>query len=184
MAPETVTTSPMAVVCAAVEQLQARFFELLSAAELFRAAWRWHPLRARERAARSGHRAGHSGAGRLDPAVFGFCYHSAHDQIGGPRPFTLLRRLGVRLIAVQLSDRIRDYVDHVLPGDGFIDWPGLCAELRQSAFRGPVLLEVATTHSAEKDTRRFLRRAHASACQLATWMARMPTDGAVHAAPL
>jgi sugar phosphate isomerase/epimerase len=60
----------------------------------------------------------------LDPAVFGFCYHSAHDQIGGPRPFTLLRQLGARLIAVQLSDRIRDYVDHVLPGDGFIDWPG------------------------------------------------------------
>ena len=39
MTPERMTTSPTAVVCAAVEQLQARFFEPLSAAELFRDAW-------------------------------------------------------------------------------------------------------------------------------------------------
>ena len=39
MAPETVTTSPTAVVCAAVEQLQARFFEPLSAAKLLRESW-------------------------------------------------------------------------------------------------------------------------------------------------
>ena len=38
MASERVATSPTAVVCA-VEQLQARFFEPLSAAELLREAW-------------------------------------------------------------------------------------------------------------------------------------------------
>ncbi len=32
----------------------------------------------------------------------------------------LLAQLRHRLIAVQLSDRIRDFVDHVIPGEGFI----------------------------------------------------------------
>lgn len=107
---------------------------------------------------------------RLDPGLFGFCYDSSHDQIGGPRAFTLLHRLRERLIAVQLSDRIRDFVDHVLPGEGFIHWRELCAELRCTAFHGPLLLEVATTHSLEKEARPFVLRAYRAACQLAEWI--------------
>jgi sugar phosphate isomerase/epimerase len=104
---------------------------------------------------------------RLDPAVFGACYDSSHDQIGGPRPFSLLEQWRERLIAVQLSDRVREFVDHVLPGEGFIDWPGLSRALRRTVFGGPLLLEVATTHSAEKDPAQFLRRAGACARTLA-----------------
>ncbi len=58
---------------------------------------------------------------RLDPRWFGFCYDSAHDQIDGPRPFGLLADLSLRLRAVHLSDRVREFVDHVPPGDGWID---------------------------------------------------------------
>jgi sugar phosphate isomerase/epimerase len=104
---------------------------------------------------------------QVDPTVFGACYDSSHDQIGGPRPFSLLEQWRDRLIAVQLSDRVRDFVDHVLPGEGFIDWPGLCRELQRSVFRSPLLLEVATTHSAEKDARQFLARASQRARALA-----------------
>ena len=113
---------------------------------------------------------------RLDPMIFGACYDSAHDQIGGPRPFTLLETWRGRVIAVQLSDRIRDFVDHVLPGEGFIDWRELCESLRRSGFDAPVLLEVATTHSAEKDPVRFLNRAGHCARQIAAALSCSATD--------
>ena len=48
----------------------------------------------------------------LDPALFGFFYDSSHDQIGGPRSFQLLEDLQDRHIAIHLSDRCEDYVDH------------------------------------------------------------------------
>jgi len=102
----------------------------------------------------------------LGDAHFGFCYDSSHDQIEGPRPLDLLARLRGRLIAVQLSDRIRDFVDHVLPGEGFIQWHGICDELRRARFDRPLLLEIITTHSAEKDPRRFLELAHRQAVAL------------------
>ncbi len=111
----------------------------------------------------------------LDSGRFGFCYDSAHDQIGGPRPLDLLARLRRRLIAVQLSDRSRDFVDHLLPGEGFIDWAAVCGQLRRARFQRPLLLEVATTHSAEKEPRSFLRRAHARAVTLARAIA--PSTG-------
>jgi sugar phosphate isomerase/epimerase len=103
---------------------------------------------------------------RLDRRAFGFCYDSSHDQIGGPRPFDLLDELGERLVAVHLSDRVREFVDHVIPGEGFIDWPEVAERLRATPFGGPLLLEVAMTHSAEKAPRRFLDLAYDRGCQL------------------
>jgi sugar phosphate isomerase/epimerase len=115
----------------------------------------------------------------LDPATFGFCYDSSHEQIGGPRPIGLLTRLQKRLIAVQLSDRIRDFVDHVLPGEGFVDWGDVCAALHQAHFDRPLLLEVAATHSAVKDRESFLRIAQNQAAQLARWVAHPEGDRAL-----
>ena len=85
-----------------------------------------------------------------DPSRFGFCYDSAHDQIGGPRPLWLLSQLGDRLRAVHLSDRVREFVDHVPPGDGFIDWAILSAAIRATTFAAPLLFEVMLTHTPEK----------------------------------
>jgi sugar phosphate isomerase/epimerase len=103
---------------------------------------------------------------RLDPEWFGFCYDSSHDQIGGPRPMDLLARLRHRLIAVQLSDRARDFVDHMLPGEGFIHWRDVCSELSQAGFDRPLLLEVATTNSVVKEPSQFVRLAHRQGMQL------------------
>jgi sugar phosphate isomerase/epimerase len=96
----------------------------------------------------------------LDTPSFGFCYDSAHDQIDGPRPFTLLDELGHRLKAVHLSDRVREFVDHVPPGDGWIDWVALTAAIRATPFAGPLLFEVMVLHSTEKDPERLLRLVH------------------------
>jgi sugar phosphate isomerase/epimerase len=103
----------------------------------------------------------------LDPQRFGFCYDSSHDQIGGPHAMHLLAQLRHRLIAVQLSDRIRDFVDHVIPGEGFIHWPQVCAELALARYERPLLLEVSTKHSAVKEPREVLRVAHRQGLQLA-----------------
>lgn len=100
----------------------------------------------------------------LDPRYFGFCYDSSHDQIDGPRPFDLLDALRERVVTVHLSDRVREFVDHVPPGDGFIDWPALVATLRPTPFTGPLLFEVMVTHSSEKAARPFLHRAYERAC--------------------
>ncbi len=102
----------------------------------------------------------------LDSQYFGFCYDSAHDQIGGPRPFDLLAELGDRMRAVHLNDRARDFVDHLIPGEGYIDWPALCRMIQASGFTGPLALEVATRHSRERDARRFLRLAYERGSQL------------------
>jgi sugar phosphate isomerase/epimerase len=96
----------------------------------------------------------------LDPLWFGFCYDSSHDQIGGPNAMHLLAQLRHRLIAVQLSDRIRDFVDHVIPGEGFIHFQEVCAELAHAQYDRPLLLEASTTHSAVKEPREFLRIAY------------------------
>jgi sugar phosphate isomerase/epimerase len=69
-------------------------------------------------------------------------------------------------MAVHLSDRVREFVDHVPPGDGFIDWPTLCQTLRTTPFQGPLLFEVMVTHAAEKDPARMLRRTYVRGSQL------------------
>ena len=86
----------------------------------------------------------------LDPACFGFCYDSSHDQIDDPNSFDLLTHFGGRLFAVHLSDRIAEFVDHVPPGEGFIDWNGLTRALGQAGYDNPLLFEVYTTHSSIK----------------------------------
>lgn len=92
----------------------------------------------------------------LDSRSFGLCYDSSHDQIDGPRPFTLVHELGDRLQAVHLSDRVRAFVDHVPPGDGWIEWATLAAALRTTPFAGPLLFEVMVIHATEKDPGRLL----------------------------
>ena len=91
-----------------------------------------------------------------DPQFFGFCYDSAHDQIDGPRSFDLLERMRERLIAVHLSDRIKELVDHVTPGEGFIEFEKITELLRGAAMGFPLLMEVMTTHSKYKSADGFL----------------------------
>jgi len=100
---------------------------------------------------------------RLDPAVFGLCYDSSHDQIDGPRPFDLIDEFRDRIFAVHLSDRIEPHVDHVLPGEGFIQWSEMSERLRIARYAGPVLMEVMMTHSRFHDPGWFLHEAHSAA---------------------
>lgn len=99
----------------------------------------------------------------LDPAVFGLCYDSSHDQIDGPRPFDLIDDFRNRIFAVHLSDRIKAHVDHVIPEEGFIAWPEMCQKLHIARYSGPILMEVIMTHSRFQTPGDFLHRAQAAA---------------------
>lgn len=103
-----------------------------------------------------------------DPKYFGFCYDSSHDQIDGPNPMDLLKRNIGRLSAVHISDRIREFVDHVIPGEGFIDLREI-GEIISSAYVDfPLLFEVMTTHSQYKEPHEFLSAAYSEALKLSS----------------
>jgi sugar phosphate isomerase/epimerase len=103
----------------------------------------------------------------LDPTIFGFCYDSAHDQIDGPRPFDLIDRFRDRIFSVHLSDRIKAHVDHVIPGEGFINWSRVCAGLRLAHYRGSILMEVMMQHSRYQEPAIFLQKVYAAGVD--TW---------------
>lgn len=102
-----------------------------------------------------------------NPKYIGFCYDSSHDQIDGPNNMDLLTRQKDRLIAVHLSDRIRDFVDHVIPGDGFINFDEITPLLKEAKFNGPLLMEVEMTHSQYKEENVFLKKVFEAAQILA-----------------
>jgi sugar phosphate isomerase/epimerase len=102
----------------------------------------------------------------LDPTCFGFCYDSAHDQIGGPKPLDLLASMGNKVFAVHFSDRVADFVDHLPPGEGWIDWERMAATLRSTVFTGPLLFEVMITHASQQETRAFLELVYHQACRM------------------
>ena len=109
---------------------------------------------------------------------FGLCYDSSHDQIDGPRPFTLLEDLPSRLMAVHLSDRIKYLVDHVTPGEGFIDFTALCGLLARAGMHFPLLMDVMT-HSRYKDRAEFLTVTYQKAADLydSIWMTAKKAQG-------
>jgi hypothetical protein len=55
--------------------------------------------------------------------------------------------------------RIKAHVDHVIPGEGFINWSAMCHKLRLAHYTGPILMEVMTAHSRFQDPALFLREA-------------------------
>lgn len=103
---------------------------------------------------------------KLNDKYFGFCYDSSHEQIDGLRPFDLLEKFRHRIVAVHLSDRIKEFVDHAIPGEGFIDWDGVCSILKEVHYDRPLLLELMIMNSKVKETEVFLEKAYDAGCRL------------------
>jgi len=79
---------------------------------------------------------------------FGFCYDSGHHMLFAPE-IDYLARYGDRLFAVHLQDNqrnspVKSWKDdqHMLPGDGKIDFDKIAADIAKSCYRGVVMLEV------------------------------------------
>lgn len=77
--------------------------------------------------------------------VVGLCYDCGHAELSEPGGFRLLDTHGDRLIATHLHDNhsVRD--DHLLPGDGRIDWERLIGLIAATPYAPPLTFE--TPHS-------------------------------------
>lgn len=70
----------------------------------------------------------------------GFCYDSGHDFLvsGG---FSMLEKYAGRLLALHLHDNDGKEDQHLVPGEGRIDWEALRLRLNMAGFGGPLTLE-------------------------------------------
>lgn len=96
----------------------------------------------------------------LNPEYFGFCYDSSHEQVDGPLPLTLLDKYSNNIIAIHLSDRIKPFVDHAIPGEGFIDFESLIQQLKASSYKGPITLELMKKNSFITELNQYLSEAY------------------------
>lgn len=77
----------------------------------------------------------------------GFCYDSSHDFIAGQSRGGILKKWGALLAALHLSDNHGATDDHLVPGEGSIDWPALGASFPRS-YPGALMLEVISPDPA------------------------------------
>lgn len=102
----------------------------------------------------------------LESRYFGLCYDTSHAQIDGPREFPLLPKYADRIIAVHISDRIKEFVDHVVPGEGFIDFNIFTTYLKDCNYSSAILMEVSNLHTTYKTDRKFLQQTYNSAMKI------------------
>jgi sugar phosphate isomerase/epimerase len=102
--------------------------------------------------------------GAMTVTEVGVCLDTGHAQLGGELD-TATHKLSRHLRMLHASDNHGGYDDHLPPGQGGIDWPRFLALLRESGFRGSIMMEIAG-HGAPADilagarrARQFLRRA-------------------------
>lgn len=89
----------------------------------------------------------------------GFCYDSSHDVLQ-PREYDVLEAFGDRLIAVHISDNLGQNDDHMIPGEGAIDWTAFASRFGTLDYSGDFLLEVETRMSRLKQSQAFLNWAN------------------------
>lgn len=102
---------------------------------------------------------------RFDKEEIGWCYDSSHENISG-KPFHLLEKYFSRLTATHLSDNFGVNDDHLIPGDGVIDWNKLGDLIRRNRKLKNILLEVGTGAPLDGDPQLFIRRSFAAAKKL------------------
>lgn len=100
---------------------------------------------------------------QCEDASLGLCYDSSHDFLKGMPPTDILRKWGHRLVTVHFSDNHCEQDDHLLPGDGTIDWEAVTASFPTDTYTGPIMLEVVPDPQERIDPNEFLLRAYSRA---------------------
>ena len=81
---------------------------------------------------------------RLPTEGVGVCLDTSHTFLGG-QLHEAIERFGARIVHVQASDNHGHTDDHLLPGDGIIDWGRVLAGLERIHYQGVFMLEVTGT---------------------------------------
>ncbi len=104
---------------------------------------------------------------QFPPSTVGLCYDSGHDHLASGRTFDLLRRWGHRLLTTHIHDNLGQSDDHLIPGQGLIDWPAFIRAFPWQIYNGYFALEATMVHKPLiTDPAEFLARALAAANHL------------------
>jgi len=104
----------------------------------------------------------------IDSERLGFCYDSGHENFFS-KGTDLLSQYGPKLIALHLHDNDGSKDQHLLPGEGNIDWDTLMKKISSTGYTGPVALEAAnrhTKHPPGETPESFLKKAFDAARRL------------------
>lgn len=93
----------------------------------------------------------------FDRSQLGFCYDSSHENISG-QPFHLLKKYNSRITVSHLSDNNGRFDEHLIPGDGNIDWTRLKTYF-DGAPTDEVLFELGTGERLMEPVGDFIMRA-------------------------
>ncbi|MDP8224521.1 MAG: sugar phosphate isomerase/epimerase family protein [Candidatus Lernaella stagnicola] len=95
----------------------------------------------------------------FDQERFGICVDIGHAHVDGD-VLGELTKAGSSLVAVHMHDNDGSDDQHLVPGEGSVDWPGVMRHLKASPWLHAVTLEVAYHDSecTEVAFRRVLRR--------------------------
>lgn len=99
-----------------------------------------------------------------DPAALGITLDIGHCQcLEAQSPAECVRRVADRLVHVQIEDMRRGVHEHLMFGDGEIDFPPVLQALAEIGYDGLVAVELSrhshTAHTAVPQAIEFLRRA-------------------------
>ena len=84
---------------------------------------------------------------RLDRDNLKVCLDAGHASIFyGSDVGAAVRYIGSRLEALHIHDNMGKEDEHLIPGEGIIDWDGYCAALREIGFAGVISLETSAKH--------------------------------------
>ncbi len=92
----------------------------------------------------------------------GVCVDTSHTSLGGCL-FEVIERFGPRIVHVQASDNRGLTDDHLVPGEGVIDWRHVVSALERVGYAGVFMLEVA----GNGDVNGHVAKASAAARRLA-----------------
>lgn len=98
---------------------------------------------------------------RFPESKMGFCFDSSHENMSGA-PFHLLSKYYHRLTTTHLSDNHGASDEHLVPGDGTIDWEQLRRYLDISPISN-ILFEVGTGEKLTEPVEQFVKRAKEAA---------------------
>ncbi len=105
---------------------------------------------------------------QFPPSTVGLCYDSGHDQLVPGKSFDILRRWGHRLLTTHLHDNLGVLDNHLIPGQGVIDFSALVRAFPFKTYQGYFALEATMLSNPLADPAQFLAQALAAAKHLLT----------------
>jgi sugar phosphate isomerase/epimerase len=114
--------------------------------------------------------------GHLEPVFteiqspnLGFCYDCSHDFLLGQSRGAILKKWGHLLKATHISDARGERDDHLMLGEGTIDWTAFAAAFPRSSYKGTLMLEVEK-HPDSLTSESFLKSSYQQVHQLAAML--------------